>query len=318
MTNDLSAFATAHWQDMTSPMDLDNGIHPAFCIDDWEIDTTPKLKAKFKNNSAFACRLATKLLTTQSLEDFWLHIMAASKKYDQMTGISVLEKCPIAEYNAMVNPSRAQLETYTHDLKFSVRDLGGGRWGLTSTASPSLVKGLIPNTVVVGTPMTLAWSPAFSKEAYQLQLALIMVHEFAHAIGHSFHPYTLLGETDTEPLHSASDPVPEMGHSWETWLLGGKIPKMSKIGILGGPSCWRVKELSPIRTAEGAKQIHAHLSGKARADYPYPWEVPGGLQNMKTMLRLLSKGTWAEIEVKGRQWFQDEKALLRSKFEEYQ
>ncbi|KAF2432974.1 hypothetical protein EJ08DRAFT_709101 [Tothia fuscella] len=146
-------------------------------------------------------------------------------------------------------------------------------------------------------------APKFSQQVFCVQLAILILHELAHAVYRVYHPYSFYGEVNLEAFHSSTDVVPEMGYSYESWLFNREDAIHKSGGPLGVPMKWYRKLLAPERDRMGgmASWVTHGECGKL-----FKQEMYTGYFNQKRFLSLLDKKTWVEIRERGRDWFSDD------------
>ncbi|KAF2432972.1 hypothetical protein EJ08DRAFT_695007 [Tothia fuscella] len=212
----LYTFTTDLRQALPSCMDLNNPVHPAYERDRWILEGLSEERIdKFWNNTKLARQLATRFLTTESLQGFWLHLMTAAKTLDRKSGISVLEKIP--------DEASQRWEGQLQDVQLGAVPVKSRMdWSREEVVMQTISKPVISinKVFLVFAVNKYDRKSEHSRQVFQVQFAMVLTHEMAHALCAIYQPLSEFGDINNEPLHHVEDVVPGMGRSWESWLFG--------------------------------------------------------------------------------------------------
>ncbi|KAF2432968.1 hypothetical protein EJ08DRAFT_658605 [Tothia fuscella] len=333
---DLSQYQDPYYQALTSKPCLVNSIHPAIQDDNWEIsESTLEQTRTFLEVTTLARQLATLFLTTPSLQDWWLHTMSGVKTINQETGAAVLERCS----NEVAASKHVELRSILVNSNFGIKCYILRREDGYNNEALALVQDeqacyfdrsnreyfLRHHPVVIWINRGFCdfaihcfdKAPLYCQENFLVKLALNLFHELAHVVYGYHRTDLILGEVNLGALHHGQESVPEMGHSWESWLIGDAT-KAIHAACPTEPMEWLLKTLSPIRTYDCQMKRHGLIPEQWHHNHFFNTYTASGPVNMRLMLKLLESTTWNEIAVKGPVWFRDGPVLFPSILERRQ
>ncbi|KAF2432980.1 hypothetical protein EJ08DRAFT_658617 [Tothia fuscella] len=315
---------------------LTNSIHPIVLRKNWRINEYTKEQGElFFEVTRPARQLATRFLRTPKLQGWWLHTMTSHKLMDDATGVTILAKDISGSANVRRERAKHALVRSTFGITMKIASakqekdhlVKRAAWGLTTRVKDTehdpmgelafrhkAIHVSITRRVLDYVIEEYEQAPQHMQQLFQIQLAYLIVHELAHAIYIHHHPI-FRSEINKESLHSLHEILPEMGYSWDSWLLG--TPHLrTQFHKLGKDLKWDLKLLAPQRDPQDGS-MKLYRPEKSEHGPSDPVKAYGGDYNIRRMLQLLEEDSWQEIELVGLEWFRHGGLLVPSDMVSY-